>query len=182
MSKKLAVIKKLPLHKHAEEATFESGSYFLQNRSMPDYRDGLKPVHRRILWALYKLGATSKSKFIKHSRISGDVSGKYHPHGSSSVEGATETMVKSPEPTVEGYGEWGDYQDKAAAARYVEVRLSKYAETQLLDQSYLKCVPMVPTYDGAFKEPVYLPAKLPNLLINGTEGIATGASNLIPSF
>jgi len=175
-------IEEIALHKHAEEALKISGFYVLMNRSIPDYRDGFKVCHRRILWAMYKLKAFSNSKPLKYARIVGDVVGKYHPHGDTAVKEAGETLVNASEPLIEGHGEWGDFEEKAGAARYIECRLTKYAENYLLDPDYLACIPMVDTYDGSFEEPVYLPAKLPNLLLNGSEGVATGAKNTIPSF
>ncbi len=167
----------------ARDCTYTFGSYTIENRALPDFRDGLKPVYRRILWCMYKNSFTSNSNFRKSARTTGDTAGKYHPHGTTSIYSAMATLVNSNEPLIQGQGEWGSYAGtNAAADRYTESRLSKFSEQYLLDPVYLRCVPIVSNYDGEFEEPVYLPAKLPVLLINGSEGIATGCSNLVPSF
>lgn len=175
------LITNISLSKFAEKATYISGSYTVENRAIPDYRD-TKPVHRRILWAMYKMGIKNSGSYKKAARIVGNVIGFYHPHGDKGVADAMVTLANSPEKLIQGQGNWGDYENSAGAVRYIECRLSKFSEQYLLDPIYLAVVPMVPNYDGEDVEPVYLPAKLPNLLINGTEGIATGCSNLIPSF
>lgn len=166
-----------------KETTLLYGMYTIENRALPDFRDGLKPSHRRLLWGMYRANFTSSGNFRKSARTLGETMGKYHPHGSQGLYSAMQTLVNANEPLIEGSGSWGSYVgEPAAAERYTEARLSKFAEQNLLDPVYLRCVPIVPNYDGEFEEPVYLPAKLPVLLINGSEGIATGCSNLIPSF
>ena len=170
------------LSKAAEDFTLKYGTMVIENRAIPDFRDGLKPVQRRILWDMYVLGLKSKGPFKKAARTVGDTIAKYHPHGDSALYGAMVNMVNSPEPLIEGHGNWGDFNNPAAAYRYTEARLSEYADNYLLDPDYLAVVPMVPNYDGDTTEPVFLPAKLPNLLLNGSSGIAVGCSLGIPSY
>lgn len=165
-----------------KENTISYGKETIEQRALPDYRDGLKPVHRRILWSMYKMGLKSNGPYKKAARVIGDVLGKYHPHGDQAAYQAMVTMANFSEPLVDGQGNWGTYDKEAAAYRYTEARLTKYAENYLLDPDYLAVIPYVGNYDGSEIEPVILPSKLPNLLLNGSEGIATGCSSLIPSF
>lgn len=173
-------IKESGIYDTAVSCTKEYGSYIIENRAITDFRDGLKPVQRRILWSMYKQGMGPNTGHKKSARVTGDVMGKYHPHGSS--YGTLAKMVKSAEPTIDGQGNFGSYEDPPAAERYTEARLTHYSYNNLLDREYLAVVPLVPNYDGEEIEPVYLPAKLPNLLINGSAGIAMGCSSCIPSF
>lgn len=166
----------------AEDCTLVYGTYTVEHRALADFRDGLKPVHRRILWSMLDLNLHHNGPYKKAARTTGNTIGKYHPHGSAPVFQAMVTMANSSEPTIEGHGNWGDYEDGAAAERYVEARISKYADNYLLDPNYLAVIPMVPNYDGDYQEPVFLPAKVPNILVNGTEGISVGCSALIPSY
>lgn len=168
----------------AKYNTVEYGSYTIMNRAIPDFRDGFKPVHRRILWAMYVGNYHSNGNFKKSANVIGDTMGKYHPHGDSGLYSSLVTLVNSPEAPIQGQGQWGSFRDpsRAAAPRYTEVRLSKYGEKFLLDPIYIKSAIMVDNYSGEHKEPLYLPAKVPNILVNGSEGIATACSNLIPSF
>ena len=175
-------IKNISLLDFCEKAIYIHGSYVVEHRALPDIRDGLKPVHRRILWAMKGLNLYSSGGPKKTARTVGEVIGKYHPHGDASVADAMAKMVNLPEPLISGQGNFGNYEASPAAPRYTESKLSKYAENFLLDPDYLAVVPMVQNYDGEFQEPVYLPSKLPNLLINGSEGIATGCVCLVPSF
>ncbi|MDM7935482.1 MAG: DNA gyrase subunit A [Methanothrix sp.] len=152
-------------------------------RALPDVRDGLKPVHRRILYAMYEQGMTHDQPFKKSARVVGDVMGKYHPHGDAAIY---ETMVRMAQgfsmryPLIDGQGNFGSVDgDPAAAMRYTEVRLSRIAEELLVDIEK-ETVDLVPNYDGSLKEPVVLPAKLPNLLLNGSTGIAVGMATNIP--
>jgi DNA gyrase subunit A len=152
-------------------------------RALPDVRDGLKPVHRRILFAMYEQGMTHDQPYKKSARVVGDVMGKYHPHGDAAIY---ETMVRMAQtfsmryPLIDGQGNFGSVDgDPAAAMRYTEVRLSKIAGEMLADIEK-NTVDYVPNYDGSLKEPTVLPAKLPNLLLNGSTGIAVGMATNIP--
>jgi len=152
-------------------------------RALPDVRDGLKPVHRRCLFSMYRQNNTWNTKFLKSARIVGDVIGKYHPHGDSAVY---ETIVRMAQdfslrvPLVEGHGNFGSIDgDRAAAMRYTEVRMQKVTD-ELLDDIEKDTVDMVPNFDETLTEPSVLPAKLPNLLLNGSSGIAVGMATNIP--
>ncbi|HDD59649.1 MAG: DNA gyrase subunit A [Thermoplasmata archaeon] len=152
-------------------------------RALPDVRDGLKPVHRRILYSMYESGLTSKRPYRKSARVVGEVLGKYHPHGDAAVY---DTLVRMAQPfsmrypLVDGQGNFGSLDgDSAAAMRYTEARLSKIAEEMLVDIEE-ETVDFVPNYDGTLKEPTVLPARLPNLLVNGTTGIAVGMATSMP--
>ena len=152
-------------------------------RALPDVRDGLKPVHRRILYAMYKMGITSSSPYKKSARIVGDVIGKYHPHGDTAVYDALVRMAQDFSmrmPLIDGQGNFGSIDgDNAAAMRYTEARLTKIAE-ELLKDIDKDTVDFIPNYDGSEKEPVVLPARFPNLLVNGSSGIAVGMATNIP--
>ena len=152
-------------------------------RALPDVRDGLKPVHRRCLYSMHKLGIPFGAKHVKSARVVGDVIGKYHPHGDSAVY---ETIVRMAQPfslrvpLVDGHGNFGSIDgDKAAAMRYTEVRMQKVTEEMLGDLEK-DTVDMVPNFDETLEEPSVLPAKLPNLLLNGSSGIAVGMATNIP--
>ncbi|MBC7085050.1 MAG: DNA gyrase subunit A [Methanomethylovorans sp.] len=153
-------------------------------RALPDARDGLKPVHRRILYSMYESGITYDKPYKKSARVVGDVLGKYHPHGDSAVYESLVRMVQDFSlryPLIDGQGNFGSIDgDSAAAMRYTEARMSKVADEMLQDLDK-ETVQMNPNYDGSLVEPVVLPAKLPNLLINGSTGIAVGmATNMAP--
>ena len=152
-------------------------------RAIPDVRDGLKPVHRRSLFAMWEMGNTSDKPTKKSARVVGEVMGKFHPHGDASIY---DTIVKMAQPfsyrhmLVQGQGNFGSVDgDSAAASRYTEVRLSPYAETLLLDIDK-ETVSFIPNYDESLEEPVVLPAKIPNLLVNGSDGIAVGLATKMP--
>ena len=152
-------------------------------RALPDARDGLKPVHRRCLYAMHKIGNRWNTKHLKSARIVGDVIGKYHPHGDSAVY---ETIVRMTQPfslrvpLVDGHGNFGSIDgDGAAAMRYTEVRMQKITE-ELLGDLDKDTVDMAPNFDETLEEPTVLPAKLPNLLLNGSSGIAVGMATNIP--
>ncbi|MFZ0674195.1 MAG: DNA gyrase subunit A [Methanoregula sp.] len=152
-------------------------------RAIPDVRDGLKPVHRRSLYAMWDMGNTSDKPTKKSARVVGDVMGKYHPHGDASIY---DTIVKMAQPfsyrhpLVQGQGNFGSVDgDAAAASRYTEVRLFPYAEALLADLDK-ETVAFVPNYDESLKEPTVLPSKIPNLLVNGTDGIAVGMATKMP--
>jgi DNA gyrase subunit A len=152
-------------------------------RALPDARDGLKPVHRRILYAMHDLNLTSKAGYKKSARIVGDVIGKYHPHGDSSVYDALVRMAQDFSmrmPLVDGQGNFGSVDgDNAAAMRYTESRMTKVSEDLLKDIDK-DTVNYIPNYDDTIKEPSVLPTKVPTLLINGSEGIAVGMATKIP--
>ncbi len=153
-------------------------------RALPDVRDGMKPVHRRILYAMNEAGITSTVPFKKSARIVGDVLGKYHPHGDSSIYGALVRMAQDWSmryPLVNGQGNFGSIdQDPPAAMRYTEARMQKLAEA-LLEDIDEDTVDMQLTFDDTNKEPVVLPTRIPNLLVNGSQGIAVGmATNMAP--
>lgn len=155
----------------------------ITSRALPDIRDGLKPVHRRILFSMHKLGVTSSAKFVKSARIVGDVIGKYHPHGDTSVYDA---MVNTAQefsfryPLVIGQGNFGSIDgDSAAAMRYTEAKMSKFSG-ELLKDIEKDTVDFRPNFDDTLKEPTVMPASVPNLLLNGTLGIAVGMATNIP--
>ncbi|MBT4349858.1 DNA gyrase subunit A [bacterium] len=152
-------------------------------RALPDVRDGFKPVHRRILYAMWNIGLKHSAKFRKSATVVGEVLGKYHPHGDAAVY---ESMVRMAQdfamryPLVNGQGNFGSMDgDSAAAMRYTEAKLQAMAEEMMFDIDK-NTVDFIPNYDGSHKEPKVLPAKLPNLLLNGTTGIAVGMATNIP--
>ena len=154
----------------------------IMSRSLPDVRDGLKPVHRRLLYAMLQLKLDPKSGFKKCARVVGDVIGKYHPHGDVAVY---ETLVRLAQeftvryPLIEGQGNFGSIDgDNAAAMRYTESRLTDVAMALLQDLDK-ETIHFRPTYDGQDQEPLVLPANFPNLLANGSEGIAVGMATSI---
>jgi len=152
-------------------------------RALPDVRDGLKPVHRKILYGMYKMGLSSGGRFSKSAKVVGEVMGKYHPHGDSPIYEAVARMAQifsMRYPLVKGQGNFGSVDgDPPAAMRYTEVKLTKIAEELLFDIEK-ETVDFVDNFDGTLKEPAYLPAKLPNLLLMGSEGIAVGMATKIP--
>ena len=152
-------------------------------RALPDVRDGLKPVHRRVLFAMNELGNVWNKPYKKSARVVGDVIGKYHPHGDASVYDA---IVRMAQPfslrymLVDGQGNFGSVDgDNAAAMRYTEIRMAKIGHELLADIDK-ETVDFVPNYDGSENEPAILPARIPNLLINGSSGIAVGMATNIP--
>ncbi len=152
-------------------------------RALPDVRDGLKPVHRRILYAMQEAGMSSNKPYKKSARIVGEVLGKYHPHGDSSVYDAIVRLAQDFSTRyllVDGHGNFGSVDgDSAAAMRYTEVRMAKIAE-EMLEDIEKETVDFVPNYDESLKEPSVLPAKIPALLVNGSSGIAVGMATNIP--
>ncbi|HYC88781.1 MAG TPA: DNA gyrase subunit A [Thermoanaerobaculia bacterium] len=153
-------------------------------RALPDVRDGLKPVHRRILYGMYEQGNTAGKAYKKSARIVGDVMGKFHPHGDSAIY---DTVVRMAQDfsmryrLVDGQGNFGSLDgDNPAAMRYTEVRLTRLAEELLRDDIDKETIDWVPNYDGSLSEPSVLPAKFPNLLVNGSSGIAVGMATNIP--
>ncbi len=172
-----------PLVEEMEQSYLDYAMSVIVARALPDVRDGLKPVHRRILYAMWTLGLKSGSKFRKSATVVGEVLGKYHPHGDAAVY---DSMVRMAQdfamryPLVNGQGNFGSLDgDSPAAMRYTEVKLQPIAEEMLYDLEK-ETVDFIPNYDGSHKEPVVLPAKLPNLLLNGSMGIAVGMATSIP--
>ena len=156
----------------------------IMSRALPDVRDGLKPVHRRILYAMNDMGLVHEKPYKKSARVVGEVLGKYHPHGDQAVYDSMVRMAQDFSlryPLVDGQGNWGSIDgDSAAAMRYTETRLSRISRFMLLDIDK-NTVEWADNFDGTLKEPIMLPAKLPNLLINGASGIAVGmATNMAP--
>ncbi|MDG6243707.1 MAG: DNA gyrase subunit A [Methanolobus sp.] len=154
------------------------------SRALPDAKDGLKPVHRRILYAMKEAGITYDKAYKKSARVVGDVLGKYHPHGDTAVYDSLVRMVQDFSlryPFIDGQGNFGSIDgDSAAAMRYTEVRMDKVADEMLVDIEK-ETIATRPNYDGSLEEPIVLPAKLPNLLVNGSTGIAVGmATNMAP--
>ena len=153
-------------------------------RALPDVRDGLKPVHRRILYGMYEQGNTASKAYKKSARIVGDVMGKYHPHGDSAIYDSIVRMAQDFSMRyrlVDGQGNFGSVDgDNPAAMRYTEIRLTRLAEELMRDDIDKETVDFVPNYDGTEREPAVLPAKYPNLLVNGSSGIAVGMATNIP--
>ncbi|MCP1660321.1 DNA topoisomerase IV subunit A [Neisseria perflava] len=174
----------LLLGQYAERAYLEYAMSVVKGRALPDVSDGQKPVQRRILYAMRDMGLTAGAKPVKSARVVGEILGKYHPHGDSS---AYEAMVRMAQdftlryPLIDGIGNFGSRDgDGAAAMRYTEARLTPIAEL-LLSEIHQGTVDFVPNYDGAFEEPLHLPARLPMVLLNGASGIAVGMATEIPS-
>lgn len=157
--------------------------YIIQDRAIPDVRDGLKPVQRRILYAMYDSGNTPDKPYRKSAKTVGDVMGNYHPHGDSSIYEGMVRMAqpwKMGYPLIDGHGNWGSQDDDPAAAmRYTEARLSKIA-MELLRDIEKRTVLFKDNFDNTVKEPVVLPARYPNLLVNGSSGISAGFATEIP--
>src|SRR3990170_338066 len=152
-------------------------------RALPDVRDGLKPVHRRVLYAMYDMGNTWDKPYKKSARLVGDIIGKYHPHGDTAVY---DTIVRMAQdfvmryPFIDGQGNFGSVDgDSPAAMRYTEIRMARLAEEILADIEK-DTVDFVPNYDDSLKEPAVLPSRIPNLLVNGASGIAVGMATNIP--
>src|SRR5262249_50899748 len=152
-------------------------------RALPDVRDGLKPVHRRVLFAMNDLGNTYNRAYKKSARVVGDVIGKYHPHGDSAVY---ETAVRMAQefslryPLIDGQGNFGSIDgDAAAAMRYTEVRMNKLA-SELIADIDKETVDFGPNYDDSLQEPLVMPSKFPNLIVNGSAGIAVGMATNVP--
>ena len=153
-------------------------------RALPDVRDGLKPVQRRVLYAMQELGLSADKPHRKSARIVGDTMGKYHPHGDSSIYEALVVMeqdFKKGMPLVDGHGNFGSIEgDGAAAMRYTEAKLQKFTQEVYLADMDKNVVDFQSNFDETEKEPVVLPVRIPNLLINGAEGIAVGITTINP--
>ena len=166
-----------------KESYIDYSMSVIVGRALPDVRDGLKPVHRRVLYAMNGLGLASNKSYKKSARVVGEVLGKYHPHGDSAVYDSMVRMVQPFSlryPLVDGQGNFGSVDgDSAAAMRYTEVRMDRLAEEMLQDIDK-NTVDFAPNFDDTLKEPVVLPSKLPNLLLNGSSGIAVGMATNMP--
>ncbi|MCI9386698.1 MAG: DNA gyrase subunit A [Lachnospiraceae bacterium] len=176
-------IQEVDLQKTMEESYIEYAMSVIASRALPDVRDGLKPVQRRVLYSMIELNNGPDKPHRKSARIVGDTMGKYHPHGDSSIYGALVNMAQewsTRYPLVDGHGNFGSVDgDGAAAMRYTEARLSKIS-MELLADINKDTVDFVPNFDETEKEPVVLPSRYPNLLVNGTQGIAVGMATNIP--
>ncbi|MEX1100107.1 MAG: DNA gyrase subunit A, partial [Bacteriovoracaceae bacterium] len=176
-------ISPLLIQDEMKECFLDYAMSVIVSRALPDVKDGLKPVHRRVLYAMHMLNNYHNKPFLKSARVVGDVIGKYHPHGDSAVYGAIVRLAQDFSmryPVVDGQGNFGSIDgDNAAAMRYTEVRMKKLAEEMLKDIDK-ETVDWQPNYDEKFQEPKVLPTKIPNLLINGSAGIAVGMATNIP--
>ena len=176
-------ITNVDINKEMREAYLQYSMSVIVGRALPDVRDGLKPVHRRVLFAMHELSNTHDKPYKKSARVVGDVIGKYHPHGDTA---AYDTMVRMAQdfslryPLIDGQGNFGSIDgDSPAAQRYTEVRMTRLAE-ELLNDIEKETVPFGPNYDDSLEIPLILPAKYPNLLVNGSAGIAVGMATNIP--
>ena len=177
-------IEQVSLKLYTEKAYLDYSMYVILDRALPHVGDGLKPVQRRIVYAMSELGLKASAKFKKSARTVGDVIGKFHPHGDSAAYEAMVLMAQNFNyryPLVDGQGNWGSPDDPKsfAAMRYTESRLTAYAEV-LLAELGQGTVDWVPNFDGTLDEPAVLPAQVPNVLLNGTTGIAVGMATDVP--
>src|SRR3954451_12718707 len=170
------------LAEEVETAFLEYSMSVIVQRALPDVRDGLKPVHRRILWAMHDANLRPDRPFVKCARVVGDVMANYHPHGDSAIYEALVRMGQTfslTAPLIDKHGNFGSPSDPPAASRYTECRLSPIAMQMLagIDEG---TVDFEPNYDASTSEPIVLPARFPNLLVNGSQGIAVGMATNIP--
>lgn len=175
-------VEQMPIKRFTEDAYLNYSMYVIMDRALPFIGDGLKPVQRRIIYAMSELGLNATAKYAKAARTVGDVLGKFHPHGDSACYGAMVGMAQDftfRYPLIDGQGNWGSLEDDAAAYRYTEARLTKIAAILLseLDQG---TVDFKPNFDGSKVEPVTFPSRLPHILLNGSTGIAVGMATDIP--
>ena len=178
----VAGIEPIEIQEEMERSFLDYAMSVIVARALPDVRDGLKPVHRRILWGMHDVGARSDRPHMKCARVTGDVMGKYHPHGDSAIYDALVRMAQDfslRHPLVDGHGNFGSADHPAAAARYTECRLAQLANQMLADIDE-NTVDFVDNYSGEFTEPAVLPSRFPNLLVNGSQGIAVGMATNIP--
>lgn len=172
-----------PIEEEMRKSYLDYAMSVIVGRALPDARDGLKPVHRRILFGMHDLGLQSSKSYKKSARIVGEVLGKYHPHGDSAVYDALVRMAQAFSlryPLVKGQGNFGSVDgDRAAAMRYTEAKMTKLADEMLVDIDK-DTVEFAPNFDGSLEEPLVLPSKIPNLLVNGSAGIAVGMATNIP--
>ena len=175
----------ISLKKYAEDSYLNYAMYVILDRALPNVGDGLKPVQRRILYAMSELGLDASAKYKKSARTVGDVIGKFHPHGDSAAYEAMVLMAQNfsfKYPLVDGQGNWGSQDDPKsfAAMRYTESKLTGFANL-LISELKSGTVDWQPNFDGSLLEPVIFPAKIPMILLNGTSGIAVGMATDIPS-
>ncbi|MEM0139891.1 MAG: DNA gyrase subunit A [Ferroplasma sp.] len=173
-----------PIEEEIKTSYIDYAMSVIVSRAIPDFRDGLKPVQRRIIYSMYELGVTHDKPYKKSARIIGETMGKYHPHGDSSIYEALARMAQDFSlryTLIDGQGNFGSIDgDSPAAMRYTEARLGKIAEEMIRDIEK-ETVDFIPNFDGSLNEPVYFPSRIPQLLINGTSGIAVGmATNMVP--
>ncbi|WP_284928292.1 DNA gyrase subunit A [Candidatus Phytoplasma sp. AldY-WA1] len=177
-------VKEVNISQEMEKSFLDYAMSVIVSRALPEIQDGLKPVQRRIIYSMKELGVTAQTSYKKAARIVGDVMGKYHPHGDSSIYEAMVRMAQNFNyryPLIDGHGNFGSIDgDSAAAMRYTEVRMSKIA-MELIKEIDQNTIDFVDNYDGSEKEPVILPTSFPNLLVNGATGIAVGMATNIPS-
>ena len=168
---------KINIEEEMKSSYIDYSMSVIVSRALPDVRDGFKPVHRRILYGMMELGNTSDKPYKKSARIVGEVLGKYHPHGDSSVYFAMVRMAQEwamRYPLVDGQGNFGSVDgDSPAAMRYTEARLNKLGEA-MMDDLYKETVDFEPNFDNTLVEPKVMPTRIPNLLVNGASGIAVG--------
>jgi DNA gyrase subunit A len=175
-------VEPIEIQEEMERSFLDYAMSVITSRALPDVRDGLKPVHRRILWGMIDLGARPDRSYMKCARVSGDVMGKYHPHGESSIYDALVRMAQDfslRHPLVDGHGNFGSPDFGPAASRYTECRLHPLAMVMLQDIDE-ETVDFADNYSGEFQEPLVLPSRFPNLLVNGSQGIAVGMATNIP--
>ena len=176
-------VKPLLIEEEMRNCYLDYAMSVIVGRALPDVRDGLKPVHRRVLYAMKGLNNTHSKPFLKSARVVGDVIGKYHPHGDAAVYSTIVRMAQDFSlryPLVDGQGNFGSIDgDSAAAMRYTEIRMKKLSEDILVDIDK-ETVDWQANYDDSLQEPMVLPTKIPNLLINGSAGIAVGMATNIP--
>jgi len=175
-------IQPISLHDEMESSFLEYAMSVIMSRALPDVRDGLKPVHRRIIWDMEDQGFRPDRPFVKCARVTGDTMARFHPHGDSAIYDALVRMAQPfslRHPLIDFHGNYGSPDFGPAAARYTECRLNPLA-MQLLADIDEDTVDMIPNYDGNFEQPIVLPARFPNLLVNGSQGIAVGMATNIP--
>src|SRR5690554_3335939 len=179
----IGTIRPVDINEEMRDSYLDYAMSVIVSRALPDVRDGLKPVHRRILYAMYDMGIRSNSSYKKSARIVGEVLGKYHPHGDSAVYDAMARLAQDFSmryPLVDGQGNFGSIDgDAPAAMRYTEARMARMAEEMLADIDK-DTVDFTDNFDGSLQEPTVLPSRLPNLLMNGSAGIAVGMATNIP--
>jgi len=176
-------IQPVEITREMEKSYLDYAMSVIVARALPEVRDGLKPVHRRILYAMHQIGLTHQANFSKSAKVVGEVLGKYHPHGDMPVYGALVRMAQNFSlryPLINGHGNFGSVDgDSPAAMRYTEVKMAKISQEMLVDIQK-ETVPVLDNFDATLTEPVYLPARLPNLLLMGADGIAVGVATKIP--
>lgn len=193
LNKHVKNIPAISIGKLGRKNMLEYGSYTIYSRAIPMLYDGLKPVHRRIVFAMSKAGLVSSVAHRKAAKIVGDTMGNYHPHGDAAIYGAMVGLStgngNSPNALIDGQGNWGDFDGDgpfrgAAAYRYTEARLTKLATDNLVPKAYMdpEVIDYIPNFDGSLEEPLYLPSLLPMLFLLGAEGIATGVAVNMPSY